>query len=222
MQEYRRAWLVWWGLFALSGTAAALVVWPGPAVALVWILGGTVGAFFGIGVSNAAVAENPFADIDIRAVRRGAGIGGFVASGAAGWGQISIGGTVALVVIAAVTSPPVVRMSARLVGTGPRQVPAPQDRESIDAVIARAGSVEEACRSFTTLELCLAWQHSFTITGATPEPDRAMRLLVVRQAFLDELARRDPVGLEAWMSSPTPVHVAPTAYFAAGPDTQAA
>ena len=221
MQGYRRAWLVWWGFFALSGTAAALVMWPGPAVALVWIFGATVGAFFGVGATSAAAQENPFADLDVRAVRRGALAGGFVAGGVAGWGQVSVGGTVALVVLATVTSVPAVRLLSGLVGAGPRQAPS-SGRESLDTTIARAGSLEEACRSFTTLELCLAWQQTFTITTGPPGPTQAMRLLIVRQAFLDELARRNPAGLDAWLSSPSPVHAAPTAYFAAGPDAQAA
>ena len=88
--------------------------------------------------------------------------------------------------------------------------------------VRRAGSLEDACRGFSTLELCLAWQQTFTVVGRTRGPAEVMRLLVVRQAFLDELARRDPAGLDAWMASQRPVHDAPTAFFAAGPDAQAA
>ena len=221
MQEYGRAWFVWWSFFALSGTVAALILCPGPAVALAWIFGGTVGAFFGVGLISASVDENPFADLDVRAVRRGAFVGGFVASGVTGWGQVSIGGAVALVVLAGLTSVPAVRVLSGLVGAGPLQ-PQPSGRESLDAAIARAGSLEEACRSFTTLELCLAWQQTFTITTDAPGPTHAMRLLIVRQAFLDELARRDPAGLDAWLASLSPVHDAPTAFFTSGPETQAA
>ena len=215
MQKYRRAWFVWWGLFASMGTVVALVLWPGPAMVMAWILGATVGAFFKIGVSSAAEEVTPFTALDFRCLVRTAGFGALLVGGAAGWSEVSAGGTAALVILAMLTCPPLVRQAVRLVGHQPDPV------SHLDAVTDLAGSLEDACRDFSTVELCEAWQQTF-VAGGTVSPPQAMRLLVVRQAFLDELARRNPAGLEAWMASLTPVHAAPTAFFAAGPDTQAA
>jgi hypothetical protein len=215
MHKYRRAWFVWWSVLALVGTAVALVLWPGPAMAATWILGAAVGAFFKIGVSSAAEEVIPFAALDFRDLVRTAAFGALVVSGAAGWGKVSAGGTAALVILAVLTCPPMVRQALRLVG---RQ---PDPLAHLDADTDLASSLEAACRDFSTVELCEAWQQTF-VADRTLSPPQVIRLLVVRQAFLDELARRNPAGLDAWMASLTPVHTAPTAFFATGPDPQAA
>lgn len=222
MQQYRRAWLVWWGLFALVGTVVAVVLWSGPAVGLAWIFGATVGAFFAIGVGSTTEEVTPFADLDLRSVWRFAGAGALVASGVAGWADVSSGGAAALVGLAVLTCPPLVRLGLRLGGRAPGVQPAPRSAAHLDRAVQRLGSLKDACQGMTTLELCYAWQQTFVGSSEHVSPAQEMQLLAVRQTFLDELTRRNPAGLEAWMASLTPVHVAPTAFFATGPDTQAA
>lgn len=61
-----------------------------------------------------------------------------------------------------------------------------------DAVSVRALSVEA---------LCQAWRRSYVILQCTATVPGTLAVVVMRQLYLDELARRDPSALTAWLSS---------------------
>ncbi|WP_132194879.1 MULTISPECIES: hypothetical protein [Kribbella] len=51
----------------------------------------------------------------------------------------------------------------------------------------------------TTAELCRQWQDSYqTLRDATTAAAR-LRIVETRQLYLDELERRDPIGLRVWL-----------------------
>ena len=53
-----------------------------------------------------------------------------------------------------------------------------------------------------TAEVVLAWRHSYLLLAACrDDPIRLAQLSEQRRAYLDELARRDPVGFRRWMDS---------------------
>ncbi len=74
-------------------------------------------------------------------------------------------------------------------------------------------SLVSAVRRFTTLELCLAWQQSCTMSRETHESRRHLSLARVRAAFLDELERRDRPALVAWLHSDAPADQSPLTFF---------
>ncbi|MGH4020312.1 MAG: hypothetical protein ACRDT0_13965 [Pseudonocardiaceae bacterium] len=55
--------------------------------------------------------------------------------------------------------------------------------------------------SLTDEELCLAWRASFTAMGRESDPCARARIAGIRQTYLDELERRDPVGFARWMAT---------------------
>jgi len=57
------------------------------------------------------------------------------------------------------------------------------------------GDVEDA----TTSELVDDWQRSYALLKQTRDPGSAIRLVEIRQAYLDELESRDPDALQAWL-----------------------
>jgi len=80
-------------------------------------------------------------------------------------------------------------------------------------VMRYADALADACRDFSTLELCLVWRQSFALSRRAQKAEDKLRLIRLRQAFLDEFQRRDPEALQAWLSSPVSPELAPIAYF---------
>lgn len=55
--------------------------------------------------------------------------------------------------------------------------------------------------STSTAELCRQWHDSFEDLNHATTPAARLRIVTARQQCLDELERRDPDGLNAWLSS---------------------
>jgi hypothetical protein len=107
--------------------------------------------------------------------------------------------------MAAVTSPWVWRALSHR-ATVPRQT---TDTTGVhpppSASAGASGTPYEAAqtpvRSMSDRELCRAFRQSFTLLSRTDAmPDR-LRVVALRQAYLDEMSRRDPVGFQSWLES---------------------
>lgn len=61
------------------------------------------------------------------------------------------------------------------------------------------GELDESATS--TAQLCRQWHDSFEDLQKAPTPAARLRIVTSRQRCLDELERRDPDGLNAWLSS---------------------
>jgi hypothetical protein len=84
-----------------------------------------------------------------------------------------------LVVVLCVTSPAAMRWCGRRLGHIPGR-------------LGGSGAV-------TTAELCRHWQDSYeALRGATTATAR-LSIVQTRQRYLDELERRDPIGLKTWL-----------------------
>jgi hypothetical protein len=94
-------------------------------------------------------------------------------------------------IMVGLTSPPVVRRVAALLGRFGWRSSA-VDRSPKDDV--------ERIGQLTTSELCTAWITTGQHLRAASSP-AALPLVRLRQLYLDELERRDPVGFNAWLSS---------------------
>jgi hypothetical protein len=58
-----------------------------------------------------------------------------------------------------------------------------------------------AARALTDHDLCRAWCTSFDVLQSASGVEARARVVSLRQAYLDELDRRDPLGLSAWLAS---------------------
>src|SRR3954454_1427162 len=56
-------------------------------------------------------------------------------------------------------------------------------------------------QGLTDHDLCHAWCTSFDVLQSTSDVEARARIVWLRQAYLDELERRDPRGLHAWLTS---------------------
>ncbi|NEA30740.1 hypothetical protein [Streptomyces sp. SID13031] len=53
--------------------------------------------------------------------------------------------------------------------------------------------------ALTTAELCKHWQDSYEALRVATTAAARLRIVETRQLYLDELERRDPIGLKAWL-----------------------
>lgn len=61
-------------------------------------------------------------------------------------------------------------------------------------------------------QLCLRWQQSF-VDLKLSEPDRRWRVVELRAAYLDEMTRRHPRAMSAWLADGGHAWASPRAYF---------
>ncbi|HEX5493109.1 MAG TPA: hypothetical protein VFX70_00860 [Mycobacteriales bacterium] len=70
-------------------------------------------------------------------------------------------------------------------------------------------------RHCTTGELCRAWRRSDTLLRSVSNVPVRVRLVALRQSYLDALERRDPIGFALWVSLPRAGRVPPDSYIGA-------
>lgn len=205
MTAYRWSWTF----------ACALAVASGLAVTLTWPTGSTVALYlvcaFLLGTArihlNLSRIDDSAPD-PVRSVMRGvaasAGVGGLAMVALLGLSTV-IGTWLLLVcLLLAGSSPGVLRWCRRNVvpaGVAGDHRPGPDD---LPPVRQRSAAVECEVRGLTDTALCQAWRSSFLQLRAATSPTLRAEIVATRQAYLDELARRNPAGVTAWMCSGTP------------------
>ncbi|MGW6281307.1 hypothetical protein [Kribbella sp. NPDC055071] len=172
-QVYQFVWSVACGVVVVLGVVAGLfLVSPAGVFGLFFI-----SALIGSTVASSRWSKSQGAPLAARAWNAALTVGAVIAAVVAFAGYIVLLGIAgpSLLAILAVTSPPVMRRITR-----------------------RRGQVAHS-RALTTAELCRRWQESYeALRGATTAAAR-LRIVEARQHYLDELERRDPRGLSAWL-----------------------
>jgi hypothetical protein len=74
-------------------------------------------------------------------------------------------------------------------------------------------AVRSAAAGLTDSELCRAWVASFGLLESVPDSAALERVVVLRQCYLDELERRDPAALAAWLHSGARASSSPGRYL---------
>jgi hypothetical protein len=92
------------------------------------------------------------------------------------------------------------------------QWPNPDEAETILAA--------EELPALDDASLCLAWRRSFVLLSQRPSVVKQMLLVEQRQAYLDEIERRSPHGLAAWLDSGARASGNPFRYLSVSPPQQ--
>ena len=82
----------------------------------------------------------------------------------------------------------------------PRNLPFPTTSQPVVLETAWADHLEDL-ESLDDQALCLAWRRSFLLLQAAASTRASMLVVQQRERFLDELDKRSPQGLAAWMAS---------------------
>jgi hypothetical protein len=108
-----------------------------------------------------------------------------------------------LALLLSVTAPPVLRRCAHRGHPGPlhsgAQVGASQELPAPG--VPRCDEVTRLLAGLSDGELCRLWRSTFWELAKQHSADECLTLVTLRQACLDELDRRDPSGLRAWLAS---------------------
>jgi DNA-binding transcriptional regulator YdaS (Cro superfamily) len=179
---YRLVWRSFCAVFGLLGLVSAFILLPGKALISLAIAGGTI--------SLATVVTWRSRD-DGSGDRWPAGrsvlavaVAGAALPAAAGFGYLIGGGVVFVLLLLGLSSPLVIIWCGSKVGWAPES----------------ASSAERVLPTVSTAEICRQWEDSYAALNAVGSAAR-LRIVMARQRCLDELERRDPAGLNAWLSS---------------------
>lgn len=170
---HRVGWSVVAGLLGLLGMASAVLLWRLGTLLSAAVMTAVVAAAF-VWCRSSGTSRSA-GGIAVRAL---CWAGVVVAAG----GLCTLLGPagVPVVVLLGVSSPWVVRLAGRVLRSGSKG--------------------DDVVGEMTTLQLCQVW----VVTGdqlRTCTPDLRFRLASARQLCLDELERRDPDGVAAWLAS---------------------
>lgn len=120
-------------------------------------------------------------------------------------------------------SPRAVQLYARWLRPRPRescQAQRPQAPTVEDIMISQPERASEAAatelRSLTDASLCRAWQVSFSALQISSSSLQRLRVVQVRQELLDEVERRNPEGLMAWLASGARAAGSPSKFILSG------
>jgi hypothetical protein len=120
-------------------------------------------------------------------------------------------------------SPPAVRQCGRrlhdrFADVRPGQRPAAVTRSDAPAIETIA-DVESAVDldSLSDPDLCHAWRASFSALESASTSSQRARVAQARQRYLDELERRNPDGLMAWLASGARAAADPSRYLLESP-----
>jgi hypothetical protein len=198
MARYRSAWLIGWATVSMLGVCLALLLWPPGAVVLLFAFAAATTTLISASGDDAVdwAAQAALRRwLRLTAARAGAVGAGVVAAAA----LVSVAPhlLMVLLLIAGVTSPCVVRVvGAHLADRERRRADLRPDQAQFWSTTAAA-----AARALGDRDLCRAWCTSFDVLQSAGDDKARARIVALRQAYLDELDRRDPLGLRAWLDS---------------------
>jgi hypothetical protein len=211
VKAYRALWLVLWSVLGAAG-AAAVVVWSVGMALLI------LGLAAGFGVVVAMVrfgpddSTEPFSDQARQMMVRYSLVGGSAAVAVSGFAAL-LGAWAAALLLAmcAVCSPTAIGLYQRrrpkpVEPTTPARLhsriadEAPPDAE-IEAEPGRPAPAVVEPGLLNDTELCLAWRASFSALQRASSRQERLSIIEHRRALLDELERRSPHGLMAWLAS---------------------
>ncbi len=82
--------------------------------------------------------------------------------------------------------------------------------------LQRAPKTEAPPITISTAELCRQWQDSHEALRRATSADARLRIVQARQRCLDELEKRDPEGLSAWLASTASAAGDPSRFLTGG------
>jgi hypothetical protein len=193
------------GAVTVLGVCVALLIWPSTQMVVTFVLIGFGAAFVRhlilLGRSKASASSS----FNWKASARPAARAGLVGVALGGVAEISIGLALLLALIAIATSPRFVATLRSRIPQKPKSIPA----EPLFPAYAGEAHLQEVARevdhaclhSLSNAELCVAWRRSYCTLIVTSSVPLRAAVVASRQAYLDEMERRDPRGLTAWLAA---------------------
>ena len=227
MRTYRTMWKVTTGLLVVLGCGMALILLPPAVDAVLFVMTvlvvgclrfsvdvGTSAGSDAVDAAGGSVAARSTGAAIRATIPLASGLGLAVVS-LAGYSASAGFGTLALVAVVAATSPPVaarVLFSAGDQADSPAPVDPPRGRTTaspedgypvpnldVARCTDRIARDEPAVDALGDSELCRQWRHSYVTLQRANTVAARLRIVARRQTYLDELERRAPQQLDAWL-----------------------
>ncbi|WP_328996194.1 hypothetical protein OG394_16225 [Kribbella sp. NBC_01245] len=189
MAVYGVVWRAVCWLLGAVGVPLACIALPLDGVVAIVVLAIVVGGTTAAGHWSVISATNPSPGLARSAVFGVAACTAVLAI--AGFAVLLGVGVVGLVLLVGMTSPQAIGWCGRLRGTSSAKAKVQADRPSKDTRTSTT----------STSELCRQWQATYDALRRAESPEARLRIVQARQRCLDELERRDPDGLHAWLES---------------------
>jgi hypothetical protein len=216
---YTRCWRATWSVLGALGVGVAALEWSPTTAAACVLLFTSCAAVAQVllwGSREADGRRTPsWLDLGTSSLWIGAVVTGELAVTE---GSASLGLLVLLVAVS--SAPPVVRrLGAR--GAGAPAPVATVVRPEPDRTTPRP--LDVTLETLTDTELCQLWRGTFwELTRTVVDPDDLLAMVAVRQACLDEMERRNPEAVRAWLDSGARASGGPEKYWPPTGSTDAA
>jgi hypothetical protein len=184
MAAYRVIWKAFCGVLITAGVVISMAVLP----LMVWLLATILAIVLALtAVAGRSAADKQAGTSPVGTLLRTLSICLAVVA-ALGLGAVLRGGVVLLLLLVGASSP-------RALGWWSR----PLRRQLTPAAPLMPAPPPPGTRS--TSELCREWHETYLLLRQATKPTAQLRIVMARQRCLDELERRDPDGLHAWLAS---------------------
>jgi hypothetical protein len=194
-QHVVTVWAWVWSLVAAIGVGFAILAWgPATTVVTVMVLGGLALIWQALVRSDTPVSRPDWALRTCRALFSAAAVVTFVVL-CQGVPEIAL----PLLAVAVVTHPGVLRLVRGRHTAAPERIDLPVAAPPVETVHPLPGPAQAS--RLSDEELCLAWRRSFLGLERARTTVALQDVVRLRQAYLDELARRYPAGVQAWFDS---------------------
>ena len=209
MPRYRDIWVTITAIAATVGVCIAVLTWSVAGVIGAFIAGAVMGG----AMTAALVPENlprPWRRAVFGALASGVGV-----VAVAGLVVVLRAGVLVLLIAATVSAPPLVRMVRERMGAKRPKAPAAQEQQPAERPLDDLDGTDWPAPDPVTVELslplapesldddalCWAWRRSYVVLQHTHTAATRLHVVEVRQSYLDELERRNAMGLSAWLES---------------------
>jgi hypothetical protein len=202
--SYAQRWLHFWSLVGAAGVSLSFLVWHPQMILLLWVPSFMCATLFLALLDSPTNPEHDLAWLRIIPLAALVALGVVADSALAVVSGFLAAATLTLV--ATVSSPWVTgRISARARHAFSFEKRAVRERTtwvvSSEPPLPSPQRCASALRAMSNQALCHEWRHTFVRLQSATNPQELMGIVVERQAFLDEMDRRSPSALRAWLAS---------------------
>jgi hypothetical protein len=228
MTRYQRIWRLFAGAVAVFGVVLDVLTHPLSSIVALGAVALGVSLCVGLGMRVGEPGTLPPLRVTGRKIVNGAVLGTVWLVALAGLASASALTMLFVGVVVVVTSPPVVRraLGAEVDAADPADAGRPSpgrptptrpvevERSTVSVDVAELASADVT--AMDTRELVRDWRRSFVALERAGDPASKAAVVQARQAFLDELERRDPAGLHEWLESGARAAGDPTKFMSGG------
>lgn len=201
MRRYRSTWLVLWGAVAVLGVGLGFLVWSVPTVVVSFTIAAAAAAMVNVALNRReGLTPRPRRDLVRTCVTKS----GWAAAGVV---TVAVVGTIApvlmwpLLLMAVVTSPWAVGFCLGRAAGGRERPEEGTGAETAGDKPFPTSMLTSWVQDLSDRELCMAWRAGFDALQSGPSAAGRAQIVALRQVYLDEIERRNPSALTAWLAS---------------------